>query len=312
MNASWLARTRDQLITLRGGHPAWGYRPDGEPRVEPTVLAGLALSALREEESSAPFGTAVTSASDWLVALQQPDGAIGLSAAQPVPHWGTALALLFWSSLGSNEESCRRAAEWLFRHQGKSVAPTAGVIYAHDASIPGWSWVDGTHSWLEPTAWAVLALDRAGHRDHLRTQEGRRLIRDRAIRTGGWNYGNTQVFGTDLRPQPGPTGLALLALAGADRADDPHIERACQYLLRTLPSTRAPQSLCWGLLGLDAWRQRPAECEDWLAESVDRAISRSDCVVQVAYLLLAGAPNGLETICGPERARGSRVRKEAP
>lgn len=298
MNVSWLSRTRDLLLAWRGERAGWGYRPGSDPCVEPTVLAALGLCSLPQSESSGLCAPAVASAAEWLRSLQQADGAVGLAAGQPAPHWGTSLALLLWSACGTHAEAGHRAAEWLFKQQGKTVAPSVGVIYAHDASIPGWSWVEGTHSWLEPTAWAVLALDRAGYRHHSRTADGRRLIRDRAIRTGGWNYGNSQVFGADLRPQPGPTGLALIALAGADRADEPHIERACDYLLRVLPATRAPQSLCWGLLGLCAWERRPAESDAWLAAALDKALTRSDRVVQLAYLLLAGAPRALESLCG--------------
>lgn len=300
MNVSWISRTRDLLLSWRGERAGWGYRPGSEPSVEPTVLAALALHATAEIEPYEIFATAVSTATTWLATLQQTDGALGLSAALPTPHWGTALALLLWSGCGAHDDACRRAVNWLLAQHGKSVLPTPGVIYAHDASIPGWAWVDGTHSWLEPTAWAVLALDHVGHRDHARTRDGRRLIRDRAIRTGGWNFGNSQVFGTDLRPQPGPTGLALLALAGTDEADAPHIERACAYLTRALPATRAPQSLCWGLLGLAAWGLRPADSDAWLEAATGKAVIRSDRAVQLAYLLLAGAPAAVRCLCGRE------------
>ena len=113
----------------------------------------------------------------------------------------------------------------------------------HDTAIVGWPWVADTHSWLEPTAVAILALRREGKVDHPRVREGLRLIRDRAIPTGGWNYGNNVAFGRDLRPQPAPTGLALLALAGIDDRSEV-VERAVGYLQESLPSTRgSPVSL---------------------------------------------------------------------
>ena len=46
------------------------------------------------------------------------------------------------------------------------------------------------------------------------------MIIDRALPHGGWNYGNKVVFGHELRPQPGPTGMALLALATRARQRD--------------------------------------------------------------------------------------------
>ena len=47
---------------------------------------------------------------------------------------------------------------------------------------------------------------------------------------GGWNVGNSSVFGTPLRPQGGPTGIALLALRAALHEETPSVTRACQYL----------------------------------------------------------------------------------
>jgi hypothetical protein len=158
----------------------------------------------------------------------------------------------------------------------------------HDPTIPGWSWVDGTASWLEPTALAVLALRRAGRDDHPRARDGRRLILDRALPAGGWNYGNTTVFGTELRPQPGPTGLALLALAGpGDRP--PAVARALRYLADELPTTRSALALGWGLMGLRAWGEWPDGASAWLAESSHRNLDRPDAAPRLAYLLLASS-----------------------
>ena len=104
---------------------------------------------------------------------------------------------------------------------------------------------------------AVLALSRAGLAEHPRVQEGLRLIRDRAVRSGGWNYGNKAVFGRPLRPQPAPTGLALLTLAGIDERGGDRSRRAIGYLREALPGVRASASLGWGVaraprLGRDA------------------------------------------------------------
>jgi hypothetical protein len=86
----------------------------------------------------------------------------------------------------------------------------------HNGMLVGWPWVSGTHSWVEPTSLALLAMGREGRAGHPRAREGVRVLIDRAIPGGGWNVGNTVVFGTRLRPSPGPSGLALLALAKVD------------------------------------------------------------------------------------------------
>ena len=111
---------------------------------------------------------------------------------------------------------------WLLDQGGVAIPNLAAPerTVGHDTAIVGWPWVADTHSWLEPTAVAILALRREGKVDHPRVREGLRLIRDRAIPTGGWNYGNNIAFGRDLRPQPAPTGIALLALAGIEGRSD--------------------------------------------------------------------------------------------
>lgn len=296
MNSAWDDRLRAMLRGWQTAAGGWGYRAGQSAYSEPTALAGLALQADADCRGDADCLSCYTSAAAWLARLQGTDGSVGLSDAIAAPYWNTALSVLLWSNCRGHDENCSRAVNYIVAQQGNTRAPAGGVPYAHDATIPGWSWVQGTHSWLEPTAWAVLALDRAGHAEHPRVVDGRRLIRDRALRNGGWNYGNSQVFGTDLRPQPGPTGLALLALAGHEDADSPRVVRACEYLARALPWTRAPQSLCWGVLGLSVWGRRPEEADAWLEAAVARAMTRSDCVVQSAYLLLAAAPDALSSL----------------
>src|SRR5262249_21569539 len=143
--------------------------------------------------------------------------------------------------------------------------------------------------WLEPTALSVMALSLAGFGSHPRVPEGLRLIRDRAVEGGGWNYGNKSVFGRALRPQPAPTGIALLTLSAIDRRTV-MIDRAIAYLPRSLPGVRAPSSLGWGLIGLSAWGERPADAAGWLAESFTTVTGRSDSSMKLALLLLAADP----------------------
>ncbi len=166
-----------------------------------------------------------------------------------------------------------------------------GVI-GHNAASIGWPWVEETHSWLEPTALAVLALCREGLADHPRVKSGVDLILDRALKGGGWNYGNSSVFGRDLRPQPGPTGLALLALKA--RGEDPHeAEAAVDYLRSTLPGLKAGVSLGWGILGLRAHGACPREAESWLAECYRLSTGKRDAALSIAPALLGQSASGV-------------------
>ncbi len=180
-----------------------------------------------------------------------------------------------------------------------STADDPDHIIGHDTTLAGWPWVAGTHSWLEPTVLAVIGLDREGLRSHPRVAEGYRLIEDRAIKGGGWNYGNKSAFGHPLRPQPGPTGMALVALARLDSGPRPvTVREAIAYLGETLPHIRSSVSLGWGLLGLRVWNCAPPadETDAWLAEAYRRATGLPDAAVKLAMLLLAGGDHGLEFI----------------
>lgn len=305
---SWIAQLRQELLELRGAGPGWGNHAGGSPYVEPTALAALALAASDSSTGNERSQAAVVQAADWLAGLQQPNGALGISRELPQPRWPTPLGILVWRAAGRAGSAQERALDWLLAIRGTTSDPDVDEPYGHDPRLAGWPWVEGTHSWLEPTAMAVLALRRAGHAVHERTQEGQRLIRDRVIRTGGWNYGNSSVFGADLRPHPAPTGLALLALAGSDDADSPQIERSCAYLETVLPTTRAPQSLCFGTLALSAWGRRPVDTDGWLVEAHARATRQSNSIAQLAYLLLAAGSRALGLLGATEPASTGRVR----
>lgn len=295
MTEDWARSARRELLQLQASKGGWGYRIGSPACVEPSALAALALAA-----SSEPAGaeqTAVRASADWLASIQGEDGSLGVSAAQPTPGWTTPYALLLWTATQSHEPARRKAAAWLLRQKGRALPRSADPehIVGHDTTLIGWPWVADTHSWLEPTALAVLALRASGAADHPRVHEGLKLIFDRAITSGGWNYGNKAAFGAALRPQPAPTGLALLALAGT-KAPTEVVSRALAYLGSILPETRAPSSLGWGVLGLRAWGEAPAQVPHWLDAAFRHASGRPDSAARLAMLLLAAGEHALEVL----------------
>lgn len=276
-----------RLLSAQFADGSWGYRAGGEAAAEPTALA--ALAACRTAEASEKNArVAAHRAGAWLERVQSDSGAVLISPSA-VAVWPTPLALLLWRALGGFEEPRRRAIQALLRLKGETQEHNPDDPAGHDTSIPGWPWVSGTHSWVEPTALAIIALSSEGQRKHERVSNGLRLLQDRVIPGGGWNYGNSKVFDTALRPQPAPTGLALLALLGRNGAAEPLIADSCRYLEVTLPKTRSPQTLCWGIWGLHAWGRRPAEAAEWLSQAFALVNRRPDPYLQLAYLLLASS-----------------------
>jgi hypothetical protein len=259
---------------------------------EPTALALLALRATQTPDERTH--QAADEAARWLASIQNPNGSVGISQSLSSPEWTTPYAILVWSGKEEYAEQAAKASDWLLEWKGSSLK-NEPEVFAHDATIVGWPWVTGTHSWIEPTALAVLALRKQGLSHHERVRDGLRLIINRSIPTGGWNYGNNVVYGSTLRPQPTDTGMALAALHGVEGADVA-APLACSYLESIIKDLRAPQSLCWALLGLTAWKRRPPDALQWLEEAYEQAIARSERAPQLSYLLLAASERSLELL----------------
>ncbi|MCL6568455.1 MAG: terpene cyclase/mutase family protein, partial [Meiothermus silvanus] len=175
---------------------AWGYRPDGMAFVEPTALAVIALRARPE---TAPVRAR---ALDWLERLQQVDGGLPAFVGDDQASWMTALAALALVGRPAGE----RALDWLVRlHQAQPVFRgdverlrwAAGI----DGRQRGWPWVSGDATWVEPTAWAVLALAVGGRREAPETRAGVDFLLDRAGPDGGWNIGNPYMLNKPMQSE---------------------------------------------------------------------------------------------------------------
>ena len=294
MIPSWHQQARRELMKQRRGSSAWSYRRNHVPSVEPTALVCLALLASGDSQTSKSDVEISHESARWFAVIQRSDGSLPVSEGLPSPGWTTPYALLVWSALPGYQKAEKYARTSLLGRKGDVGRPekNSEKVIGHDPSLLGWPWVEGTHSWLEPTALAIIALCQAGLADQRRAQAGVELILDRALEAGGWNYGNTTVFGTDLRPQPGPTGLALLALAAAG-ARSPVVSRGLSYLGWIARDLQAPISLGWGVLGLRAHNASPDHAEARLARACSRCIAKADGAVGLALLLLASSEPGL-------------------
>ncbi len=294
MASDWIDEARRRLIGLRQGGGAWGYRPATSPAAEPSALAGLALLAT-DAADDGPGRAVAAEVGRRLATVRRRDGSVGVTDALPEPGWATPLVLLLWAASGGFEAERRAAVAWLLASRGKPAARVADDPLGHDVRLIGWPWVAETHSWVEPTAMALIALGREGRGGHPRAVEGVRVLRDRAIPGGGWNLGNPVVFGTPLRPMPAPTGLALLALARVAGPSEV-VGPAVATLRGALASTLAPASIGWGVLGLRAWGASPGWAGDRLALAFGRLAARDASAAELALLLLAAggrAPRAL-------------------
>jgi len=179
-----------------------------------------------------------------------------MSREREEAFWPTALSVLAWIGSQVHEPHCSQGVRFLLNTTGNHWKKGPDDPFGHDPSIPGWPWIDGMHSWTEPTALAVIALRATGHGDHDRVREAIRMMLDRQLPHGGWNYGNTLVFGRELHPMPESTGAALAALVC--QVEQRTIARSIDYLQGEVDRLHTPISLGWGLLGLAAWDRWPS------------------------------------------------------
>ena len=298
--SSPLDAARDRLLALRHADGGWGYRPRSpSSAVEPTALASLALLATAAGDPPAePFAT---QAGRWIAdhACRGDGSTVVAPGSGAEPGWTTPFALLLWNALGGFERERGAAVAWLLANRGKPGEPIPHNPMGHDVTLIGWPWVADTHSWVEPTATSLLALAPSVAPGQPRMAEGVRVLVDRAIPTGGWNLGNPVVFGQAFRSLPGPTGLALLALARVARKSAPRstIDAAVTYLRNVVTATAAPASLGWAWLGLRAWGVEPGPAAgDHLAAATTRAIRRDAAAGELALLVLADGARTLDVL----------------
>lgn len=252
--------TSDIALLLARRRPDHGFPEivSGDYRPDATAWAILCLDAYPVH------GEVAAAARARLRSSQLPDGGIPLSIDHPQAFWPTFPAALALAGDPASKEAHDKAIRFVLSvvnvmqdEQGSSVG--------EEGRTPGWPWISQTHTWVEPTAMAVSALTRAGHAEHDRCLSGIKLLIDRQLPAGGWNYGNTKVFEQYLNPMPAPTGMALWALSG--QVDRARVAASLQYLREQLTGLVTPLSLGWALIGLSAWnvafdngRELAADC----------------------------------------------------
>jgi hypothetical protein len=247
---------RAALLARQNGDGGFGAHPGSPSATEPTAVSLLALSFEPEPVDTVPLRA-------WLRGHETPEHGWPVMTGLREPSWATALVVLALARYPAEAEVAQRGAEWLVGERGRTVegrsgllarllAPSAPAVEL-DGALVGWPWTDGTFSWVEPTAYAVLALRAVTPRPPAATariDEGTRLLLDRVCRDGGWNYGNRRVLGADLWSYPDTTALALLALGR--RADGAVAAKGLAALETMLETNQSGLATALGALALAA------------------------------------------------------------
>jgi hypothetical protein len=239
----------------------WGFHVGSQSRVEATCWALQALVNSSWLSSSEP----VARGYQFLRDAQLPDGSWPVSAEHKVGCWVTSLAC--WTLLGEKDAMQAVAAglNWLCADWPKDSTlwlrvlkkfSTQQQVCPINNSYRGWGWTARTSSWVEPTSFALLALDQTP-RELLPSNASRRrqlaesMLYDRMCPGGGWNCGNPMVYGTPGEPLVGPTAWALLALrSGRQRAEN---IASLEWLEKTIPIIQSGSSLALAKICLETY-----------------------------------------------------------
>ena len=223
-----------------GGCP---YYKDCGSSAEPTLLAVLALFA-----SGVPAERAKPLLS-WALTLQNIDGSVSVNPGHRGQGlWLTAQAAIVFHHYGF-KENLKRALDFLLSLRSVTVANDPRL--KQDNTLIGWPWVPGTFGWVEPTAWSLIALHLSGQTGHPRAVEGRKLLLDRRIPSGGWNYGNPNLDDKELLPFWDTTGLALAALSG--QADIDRLRPSLDLVEKRQDKIESLCGRAWAVISLQAY-----------------------------------------------------------
>lgn len=250
-----------KIIDSQNHDGGWGFLRGKSSNTECTALCLLALESLGAEQPAANTKRGL----DWLIRRQRAEGSWPLNDSLTDASWTTALAIIALSRFPQYQERTVSAAHWLLRQEGRTPGILARLIsifafhrntVALNPDLKGWAWIPRTFSWVEPTSYALIALKQI--RSFLtatnieeRIHQGELMIYDRMCDGGGWNYGNSKVFGEALWPYPDVTAVALIALQ--DHRVSQASQESVRALRRMMQETDSGLALCWGTICLSIY-----------------------------------------------------------
>lgn len=277
-----------QLLRRQTAEGAWGYHVGSQPSIEATCLALLAVG--RGNRRAALRGV------EFLLRTRNPDGSWPTFAGEDNEGcWTTALVLIALHTLSADASSTARAANWLTEFRGREghwlwrwKFRLFDTKVRFDPDKFGWPWIANTVSWVIPTAFALIALKKAYVRSipeavAMRITRGTAMLQDRMCPGGGWNAGNSEVFGVALEPYIDATATALLALR--DREDTREVTMSLKWLSAAAPSCPSPYGLSWAILALGSFRADVSALVEKLDTSLQASWERLDTTTLAAASL---------------------------
>ena len=256
----WSDRISSLAETLRSRQMksgGWAYFDSVQESLEATCLAELALAPERHANSS--------EAILFLLKSQLSDGGWPAFLGDSEGSWTTALALCTLNSTGDFTAAREKAFRWLYAERGREghwfwrwKFKTSDRNVRFDPDKYGWPWVTGSASWVIPTAFSIIAIEQftvcnRSEESEKRIHLGVEMLLDRECVDGGWNSGNSLVYGVPLRPHVEATAIALLALQDEQRTEI--VQKSLSWLRQNAASVDSVSSLAWCILTLFVYQE---------------------------------------------------------
>ena len=240
---------------------------------------------------------AVRAGLDQLSHLQRRDGAWPAFVGDTEASWTTALVLGALNGTGQFMSAREKAFHWLVTERGREghwfwrwKFKTADRNVQFDPDKYGWPWISGSASWVIPTAFSIIAIKQftvcnRSEESEKRIHLGVEMLLDRACVDGGWNSGNSVVYGVPLRPHVEATAIALLALQDEQRTE--MIQKSLSWLRQNAASVDSVSSLAWCILTLFVYQEPIGGLKNKLATIIgDGRDIRNNATLAAALLAL--------------------------
>ena len=267
----------------------WAYFDSVQESLEATCLAELALAPERHANSS--------EAILFLLKSQLSDGGWPAFLGDSEGSWTTALALCTLNSTGDFTAAREKAFRWLYAERGREghwfwrwKFKTSDRNVRFDPDKYGWPWVTGSASWVIPTAFSIIAIEQftvcnRSEESEKRIHLGVEMLLDRECVDGGWNLGNSLVYGVPLRPHVEATAIALLALQDEQRIE--MVQKSLSWLRQNAASVDSVSSLAWCILTLFVYQESVEPLKNRLATIMgDGREVRNNATLATALLAL--------------------------
>ena len=266
------------LLDQRNSDGGWGAVKGRMSNTESTAFAVMALDSQKRHELAEPIDGGL----NWLLRHQDNNGSWQLNDVSPNGSWSTGIALLCLTSFPAQRERALRAAEWALTQEGKTPGWLASVIVWFtgqkdvnriNMNLKGWPWAAGSFSWVEPTSYFLIGLKRlkpalATPKMEDRIRQGELMIYDRVCEAGGWNYGNSKVYGEALWPYPDITALALIALQNHPEAEANR--KSLQSLTQNLGGVDSGLALSWSIICFSLYGENVSRWRELLAQKFEK------------------------------------------